>query len=142
ALRVRAAWAGEGGAPPLRGAPFASGHRPPHARAVVRHVCRTSSHGGRYELLPAVVRISVRRMAPMTTTRAAWAHGVATVTTDGTLLDTWFPEPALGAAPEVTQVPEELLALADEDTARGVRCEVVTVGIDLDAAPEGVADGY
>ena len=78
----------------------------------------------------------------MTTTRAAWAHGVATVTTDGTLLDTWFPEPALGAAPEVTQVPEELLALADEDTARGVRCEVVTVGIDLDAAPEGVADGY
>src|SRR5699024_91968 len=134
---------------PAKGVPSPCGVPPspsttgtPHARAVVRHVCRTSSHGGRYELLPAVVRISVRRMAPMTTTRAAWAHGVATVTTDGTLLDTWFPEPALGAAPEVTQVPEELLALADEDTARGVRCEVVTVGIDLDAAPEGVADGY
>lgn len=78
----------------------------------------------------------------MTTTRAAWAHGVATVTTDGTVLDTWYPEPVLGEAPEATQVPEELLALAGEDELRGVRTEVVTVSIDLDAAPEGASDGY
>lgn len=78
----------------------------------------------------------------MTTTRAAWAHGVATVTTDGTVLDTWYPEPVLGEAPEATQVPEELLALAGEDELRGVRTEAVTVSIDLDAAPEGASDGY
>ncbi len=78
----------------------------------------------------------------MTTTRAAWAHGVATVTTDGTVLDTWYPEPVLGEAPEATRVPEELLALAGEDELRGVRTEVVTVSIDLDAAPEGASDGY
>lgn len=78
----------------------------------------------------------------MTTTRAAWAHGVATVTTDGAVLDTWYPEPALGEAPEGATAPEELLALAGEDTARGVHTEVVTVSIDLDAAPEGASDGY
>ncbi|NYF97516.1 2,3,4,5-tetrahydropyridine-2,6-dicarboxylate N-succinyltransferase [Janibacter cremeus] len=78
----------------------------------------------------------------MTTTRAAWGHGVATVTTDGTVLDTWYPQPALGEAPEGATAPEELLALAGDDTARGVRTEVVTVGIDLDAAPRGASDGY
>ena len=78
----------------------------------------------------------------MTTTRAAWAHGVATVTTDGAILDTWYPEPVLGEAPEATQVPEELLVLAGEDEARRVRTEVVTVAIDLDAAPEGASDAY
>ena len=78
----------------------------------------------------------------MTTTRAAWGHGVATVTTDGSVLDTWYPEPTLGEAPEAVQVPEELLALAGEDEARGVRTEVVTVAIDLDAAPEGASDAY
>ncbi|WP_338750732.1 2,3,4,5-tetrahydropyridine-2,6-dicarboxylate N-succinyltransferase [Janibacter alittae] len=78
----------------------------------------------------------------MTTTRAAWAHGVATVTTDGTVLDTWYPSPALGEAPDGATPPEELLALVGEDSARRVRTEVVTVGIDLDAAPRGASDGY
>ena len=26
----------------------------------------------------------------------AWGHGLATVTDDGTVLDTWFPAPRLG----------------------------------------------
>ncbi len=78
----------------------------------------------------------------MTTTRAAWGHGVATVTTDGAILDTWFPEPTLGQAPEATPVPEELLPIAGEDDARRVRTEVVTIAIDLDAAPQGASDGY
>ena len=76
------------------------------------------------------------------TTRAAWGHGVATITADGTVLDTWYPEPRLGEAPEVDQIPNELTALAGEDQARGVRTEVVTTAIDLDAAPEGASDAY
>ena len=76
------------------------------------------------------------------TTRAAWGHGVATITADGTVLDTWYPEPRLGEAPEVDQIPSELTALAGEDQARGVRTEVVTTAIDLDAAPEGASDAY
>lgn len=76
------------------------------------------------------------------TTRAAWGHGLATITADGTVLDTWYPEPRLGEAPEVDQIPSELTALAGEDQARGVRTEVVTTAIDLDAAPEGASDAY
>ena len=76
------------------------------------------------------------------TTRAAWGHGVATITADGTVLDTWYPEPRLGEAPEVDQIPSELTALAGEDEARGVRTEVVTTAIDLDAAPAGASDAY
>ena len=58
------------------------------------------------------------------------------------MLDTWYPEPRLGEAPEVDQIPNELTALAGEDQARGVRTEVVTTAIDLDAAPEGASDAY
>ncbi|MBM6545664.1 2,3,4,5-tetrahydropyridine-2,6-dicarboxylate N-succinyltransferase [Janibacter sp. YIM B02568] len=76
------------------------------------------------------------------TKRAAWGHGVATITSDGTVLDTWYPQPHLGEAPEVDQIPEELTALAGEDDARDVRTEVVTVAIDLDAAPEDASDAY
>ncbi len=77
-----------------------------------------------------------------TTARSAWAHGLATVTTEGSVLDTWYPEPALGEAPQDAVPPEELQALAGEDEARRVRTEVVTVSIDLDAAPQGASDGY
>ncbi len=76
------------------------------------------------------------------TTRAAWGHGIATTTTDGTVLDTWYPQPRLGEAPEADQVPTELTALAGQDEARGVRTEVVTVAIDLDAAPQDASDAY
>lgn len=76
------------------------------------------------------------------TTRAAWGHGIATTTTDGTVLDTWYPQPRLGEAPEADQVPTELAALAGQDEARGVRTEVVTVAIDLDAAPQDASDAY
>ncbi len=76
------------------------------------------------------------------TSRAAWGHGLATTTTDGTVLDTWFPQPVLGAAPEADQVPAELVALAGEDELRGTRTEAVTIAIDLDAAPAGASDAY
>ena len=76
------------------------------------------------------------------TTRAAWGHGIATTTTDGTVLDTWYPQPRLGEAPEADQVPTELTVLAGQDEARGVRTEVVTVAVDLDAAPQDASDAY
>lgn len=74
-------------------------------------------------------------------TRAAWGHGLATVAGD-TVLDTWYPDPALGSAPEVPTVPAELSAAQGEDPVRGVRTVVVTTQIDLDAPPAGTADAY
>ncbi|WP_068403364.1 2,3,4,5-tetrahydropyridine-2,6-dicarboxylate N-succinyltransferase [Kribbia dieselivorans] len=78
----------------------------------------------------------------MTDARMAWGHGLATTTLAGTVLDTWYPAPELGAAPEVVQVPEHLLALAGTDDLRGVRTDVVTVAIDLDQAPADASDAY
>ncbi|HET6673016.1 MAG TPA: 2,3,4,5-tetrahydropyridine-2,6-dicarboxylate N-succinyltransferase [Agromyces sp.] len=73
--------------------------------------------------------------------RSAWGHGLATVTADGTVLDTWFPAPALGT-PDASAMPAELDALAGGDERRAVTLEAVTVAIDLDAAPAGTPDAY
>jgi len=80
----------------------------------------------------------------MTSERSAWGYGLATVTVDGQVLDTWFPSPALGPAPAEQPYgpPAELAAAAKEDPRRGVRAHVVHVAIDLDAAPAGVSDAY
>ena len=32
----------------------------------------------------------------MTSERTAWGHGLATVHEDGSVLDAWYPQPALG----------------------------------------------
>ncbi len=77
---------------------------------------------------------------------AAWGHGLATIVTsggsDGTVLEAWFPRPALGSRPEGDQPPAELAARAGDHPARGVRTEVVTVEIDLAMAPADPADAY
>jgi 2,3,4,5-tetrahydropyridine-2-carboxylate N-succinyltransferase len=74
-------------------------------------------------------------------TSAAWGHGLATIAANDTVLDVWFPEPALGEAPATASVPAGLDALAGEDELRGVRREVVRVEIpDLDAAPASTED--
>ncbi len=78
----------------------------------------------------------------MTETRAAWAYGLATSTDDGTVLDTWYPEPQLGEPPADAAVPRELLALETDDVARGVRVRAVRTVIDLDAAPADPSDAY
>ncbi|MCE1179378.1 MAG: 2,3,4,5-tetrahydropyridine-2,6-dicarboxylate N-succinyltransferase [Micrococcales bacterium] len=78
----------------------------------------------------------------MTSQRTAWGIGLATLTADGTVLDTWFPSPALGDLPQDAAAPEGLAGLAGDDPARGVRTEVVTTGIDLDAAPQDASDAY
>ncbi len=60
---------------------------------------------------------------------------------DGTVLDTWFPEPTLGRSPEEVDTAQ-LDALVGDDERRAVRTEVVIVDIDLDAAPTGTSDAY
>jgi 2,3,4,5-tetrahydropyridine-2-carboxylate N-succinyltransferase len=80
----------------------------------------------------------------MTSDRTAWGYGLATVTTDGQVLDTWFPTPALGPAETEDPYgpPAELAAAAKEDPRRGVRAQVVYVAIDLDVAPTDPSDAY
>ncbi len=76
--------------------------------------------------------------------------GLATVTGDGTVLDTWFPEPELGAySPAGTtrqaaaDVRGELAALAGPDPDRGVDVVVVrTVIAALEAPPADTYDAY
>src|ERR1035437_4703005 len=80
----------------------------------------------------------------MTSERSAWGYGLATVTTGGEVLDTWYPSPALGPADTEDPYgpPAELAAAAKEDPRRGVRAQVVYVDIDLDEAPAGPSDAY
>ena len=68
----------------------------------------------------------------------ASGHGIATIA-GGVVLDTWFPQPTLGALPAV---PSELQALVGIDAIRGVSKELVSVEIDLDKAPTSVSDAY
>lgn len=64
----------------------------------------------------------------MSTPRIAWAQGISTVATtaDGapeTVLDAWFPAPALGARPSTVDpfiAPAELEELIGEDPLRRV----------------------
>ena len=72
------------------------------------------------------------------TSRTAWGHGLATISADGTTLDTWFAAPALGS-PE-GEAPFSEFVGADE--RRRVRVEAVTVAIDLDEAPASTPDAY
>lgn len=72
----------------------------------------------------------------------AWGFGLATIADDGTTLDTWYPEPALGEAPAGAAAPESLAALAGEDETRRVRLEVVTTQIDLADPPKDASDAY
>jgi 2,3,4,5-tetrahydropyridine-2-carboxylate N-succinyltransferase len=77
--------------------------------------------------------------SPAETTRSAAAWGVASVHDSGTL-DAWFPAPRLGSDPG--EQPAELTSLIGEDAVRGVRTELVSVTIDLDAAPADTVDAY
>ena len=78
------------------------------------------------------------------TTRSAWGWGLATVTSEGRVLDTWFPSPCLGQPPadDPYAAPVQLACLEREDPARQVRCTVSLVTVDLDAAPACTADAY
>ena len=76
------------------------------------------------------------------TERSAWGHGLATVTDEGTVLDTWYPNPALGPMPQDAAAPDGLVAGGGHDAARRVRVEVVVTRIDLDEPPASTPDAY
>jgi len=69
-----------------------------------------------------------------TSPTSAWGHGLATVDTDGNVLDVWFPAPALGS-PDDGEAPADLEALAGKDEARSVTREVRRVVIEDLQAP-------
>jgi 2,3,4,5-tetrahydropyridine-2,6-dicarboxylate N-succinyltransferase len=74
--------------------------------------------------------------------RTAYGTGLATVAASGTVLDVWYPAPGLGEAP-ADGPDQNLKDLAQqEDTERGVRFELVSRSIELDAAPADTADAY
>ncbi len=74
----------------------------------------------------------------------AWGVGLATLDADGTVLDTWYPGPALGAStPAVVESDTRRLeTLATADDVRRVRREVVHREIELSAPPADAADAY
>ncbi|HET8615628.1 MAG TPA: 2,3,4,5-tetrahydropyridine-2,6-dicarboxylate N-succinyltransferase [Actinomycetales bacterium] len=78
-------------------------------------------------------------------TRVAWGYGLSTTTETGAVLDTWYPEPKLGDAPDTTtllDVPPVLASLEGADPDRGVRTSVVQTTIDLDTPPADAPDAY
>jgi 2,3,4,5-tetrahydropyridine-2-carboxylate N-succinyltransferase len=76
----------------------------------------------------------------------AWGFGLATVVTsgpsEGSVLEAWFPAPALGSGPGDAEVPDGLGAAAHDHAVRRVRTEVVRVEIDLTRPPRDTADAY
>ncbi|HET9872433.1 MAG TPA: 2,3,4,5-tetrahydropyridine-2,6-dicarboxylate N-succinyltransferase [Propionibacteriaceae bacterium] len=73
--------------------------------------------------------------------RPAWGWGLATVSDSGQVLDTYFPDPRLGASTE-TEAPAAFRDAAGRDDIRRVRTEPVLVEIDLDSAPADTPDAY
>jgi 2,3,4,5-tetrahydropyridine-2,6-dicarboxylate N-succinyltransferase len=84
---------------------------------------------------------------------SASGFGVATIAADGTVLDTWFPEPELAADGEglitgtnrlsVAEVSETLGALAGRDDERDVETVLVRTTIaSLDDKPADAFDAY
>ncbi|MGY2873586.1 2,3,4,5-tetrahydropyridine-2,6-dicarboxylate N-succinyltransferase [Marmoricola sp. URHA0025 HA25] len=74
--------------------------------------------------------------------KSAWGHGLATIADDGSVLDTWYPTPALGEPPADVAPPASLTALETKDPARRVHTEVVLTASALDDAPADATDVY
>jgi 2,3,4,5-tetrahydropyridine-2-carboxylate N-succinyltransferase len=77
----------------------------------------------------------------MPAARAACGWGLVTRTTAGQVLDTWYPQPRLGAD-DATDPPAWLSDLAGADAARGVVRTVGFTEVDLDRPPADVPDAY
>ncbi|PZU03490.1 MAG: 2,3,4,5-tetrahydropyridine-2,6-dicarboxylate N-succinyltransferase [Gordonia sp. (in: high G+C Gram-positive bacteria)] len=85
----------------------------------------------------------------MTNASGASAIGIATITDDGAVLDTWYPSPELTevtesgtALLEGDDVPADLASLVGSDTDRGVRTVAVRTSIALADAPSDAHDAY
>jgi len=69
----------------------------------------------------------------------AHGHGIATLA-GTTVLDVWFPAPALGA---LAGAPDpSFQSMVGPDDARGVSREIVSIEIDLAVAPKDARDAY
>ncbi|MEY3029180.1 MAG: 2,3,4,5-tetrahydropyridine-2,6-dicarboxylate N-succinyltransferase [Actinomycetota bacterium] len=78
-------------------------------------------------------------------TNTAWAHGLAGFSPAGDLLDVWYPEPKLGAAPRGDSawiVSKQLDELAGVDSVTGTERKVIRTEIDLSIAVTSTADAY
>jgi 2,3,4,5-tetrahydropyridine-2-carboxylate N-succinyltransferase len=72
---------------------------------------------------------------------AAWGYGLTTYASDETVLDTWFPSPALGARPADAETPAELVQLEGSDKVRAVETAVTLVEIaDITEPPASTQD--
>ena len=69
----------------------------------------------------------------------AHGHGIATLA-GTTVLDVWYPAPALGALSG--QPDSSLQAMVGRDDVRGVSREIVSIEIDLAEAPKDARDAY
>ncbi|HST47113.1 2,3,4,5-tetrahydropyridine-2,6-dicarboxylate N-succinyltransferase [Jatrophihabitans sp.] len=72
----------------------------------------------------------------------AYGFGLASIAADGSVLDVFYPAPALGRPGPDAAAPAELAALAGFDELRGVRTEVLLRQLELAAAPVDAADVY
>jgi 2,3,4,5-tetrahydropyridine-2-carboxylate N-succinyltransferase len=70
---------------------------------------------------------------------AAHGHGIATLS-GSTVLDVWFPAPALGAL--VGKPAQSLLDAVGADDVRKVRREVISREIDITQPPQDAVDAY
>ena len=78
-------------------------------------------------------------------TEKAWGHGLATIAHDGSVLDAWFPDPAVGEAPKSDLQwfsPRELDGLVGVDELRNVRTEVIRCEIELSLPVSSTQDAY
>jgi len=76
----------------------------------------------------------------------AWGYGIATVSkATGTVLDTWYPEPSLGAPPanfDTHLIPAPIIQLEGDDKLRGVTLAGVANAIHLETPPSSTSDAY
>jgi 2,3,4,5-tetrahydropyridine-2-carboxylate N-succinyltransferase len=75
----------------------------------------------------------------------AWGMGLASIASDGTVLDTWYPKTALGSAPQgdaIYLMDKDFDALIGEDQRRKVEVRAVRTEIDLDQPVSSTPDAY
>ena len=75
----------------------------------------------------------------------AWGHGLATLASDGTVLDVWYPSPSLGNAPKSDLQwfpPRQLEQSEQTDSLREISTEVVRQEIELSLPVTSTADAY
>ena len=75
-----------------------------------------------------------------TTQTRAWGRGLATVSGDGTVLDTWFGEFGLGETPSAAR--RDWTSAERDDPRRGVSVRAVEIAIDTSTPATSASDVY